>query len=140
MWLYLLIISLAVVLLSYWIGFSVLSQVLEDHGFYPGDDGRWHRDDEETEEPDFTYCLKASVCEAFRVGDDHLPAWATQTKEIDVILSTPPRVVLHRPDGTTATAQEGDYVTLFTQDHVGIVRAKDLAENFVKVQVLEVNE
>ena len=63
------------------------------------------------------------------------PSLGNTNKKIDVILSTPPRVVLHRPDGTTATAQEGDYVTLFTQDHVGIVRAKDLAENFVKVQV-----
>ena len=54
MWIRIAIIAIAVVLLSYWIGFSVLSQVLEDHGFYPGDDGRWHRDDEEEEEPSFT--------------------------------------------------------------------------------------
>ena len=113
------------ILLSYWIGLSVLSEVLEDHGFYPGTDGRWHHEDDTAdEEPTFTYCLNESVCEA---------------KELDVILSTPPRVVLHKVDGSTATAHEGDYVVLFMKNTAGIVTAKEMEEHFVKIQLQEEN-
>ncbi|WP_417293626.1 hypothetical protein [Dysosmobacter sp.] len=140
MWFRILAISCAVILLSYWIGLSVLSEVLEDHGFYPGTDGRWHHEDDAAdEEPTFTYCLNESVCEAFRVGDTAIPTWATNTKELDVILSTPPRVVLHKVDGSTATAHEGDYVVLFMKNTAGIVTAKEMEEYFVKIQLQEEN-
>lgn len=140
MWFRILAISCAVILLSYWIGLSVLSEVLEDHGFYPGTDGRWHHEDDAAdEEPTFTYCLNESVCEAFRVGDTAIPTWATNTKELDVILSTPPRVVLHKVDGSTATAHEGDYVVLFMKHTAGIVTAKEMEEHFVKIQLQEEN-
>lgn len=140
MWFRILAIFCAVILLSYWIGLSVLSEVLEDHGFYPGTDGRWHHEDDTAdEEPTFTYCLNESVCEAFRVGDTTIPTWATNTKELDVILSTPPRVVLHKIDGSTATAHEGDYVVLFMKNTAGIVTAKEMEEHFVKIQLQEEN-
>ena len=138
MWVWLLGIAVAVVALSYWIGFSVLSQVLEEHGFYPGDDGKFHHvDDEEEETPVFTYCLRNAVCEAFRVGDIAVPDWAATSPEVDVVVSKPPRVVLHKPDGTTVKAQDGDYIMLFDDNHVGIIQAKDLDEHFVKVQLQE---
>ncbi len=140
MWFRILAISCAVILLSYWIGLSVLSEVLEDHGFYPGTDSRWHHEDDTAdEEPTFTYCLNESVCEAFRVGDTAIPTWATNTKELDVILSTPPRVVLHKVDGSTAIAHEGDYVVLFMKNTAGIVTAKEMEEHFVKIQLQEEN-
>lgn len=140
MWLRILTISCAVILLSYWIGLSVLSEVLEDHGFYPGTDGRWHHEDDPAdEEPTFTYCLNESVCEAFRVGDTTIPTWAINMKELDVILSAQPRVVLHKADGSTATAREGDYVVLFMKNAVGIVTAKEMEKHFVKIQLQEEN-
>lgn len=140
MWIKLLLISVSVIGLSYWIGFTILSRVLEEHGFYPGDDGHFHRKEEKEEEPVFTYCLKDSVCEAFRVGDESIPMWATTTPEVDVLISSPPRVVLHREDGTTVTAPEGDYIMYFGGDRVGILKESDLQENFVKIQVQEETE
>ena len=137
MWIRLLVIAVVVILLSYWIGFSVLSQVLEDHGFYPGDDGKFHHVEDEGDVPVFTYCLRDSVCEAFRVGDATIPDWATTCSEVDVVVSKPPRVVLHKADGTTVNAQEGDYIMLFDNNHVGIIPAKDLNEHFVKIQLQE---
>lgn len=136
MWFRIFVIAAAVVALSYWIGFSVLSQVLEDHGFYPGRDGKFHNKNEDPK-PIFTYCLKDAVCEAFRVGDENVPSWATTSPELDVVVSQPPRVILHKEDGTMVNAPEGSYIMLFDGKQIGIVPAKALNENFVKVQLQE---
>lgn len=139
MWLHYLALAVAIIVVSYGISVWSFSAFLDDQGIYQGEDGRFYSrliDDAEDAPPTFTYTLQESVVEAFRVGDTMLPAWV-QEDGIDVIISKPQRVVLHRADGETVTVPQGDYVVRCHDGTYYWLTAKEAKDVLVKIEVGE---
>lgn len=139
MWLIYLGFAVAIIGISYGLSVWSFNEFLYDQGIYQGDDGHYYcrwTEGEDPSPPDFTYCLKSGVLEAFQVGNDVMPAWAVKTPEIDVIVSEPRRVVIHQQDGA-AIVKEGEWVIRFPDGTIGLMHTDDISKSLVKIKIEE---
>lgn len=81
-----------------------------------------------------TYCLKESIFEAFQVGSDTIPEWAMRD-DIDVILSRPPRVVLHGKEGNTFTAKQDDWIVRMSNGSICCLSDQAMQSWYVKIRI-----
>lgn len=139
MWLNYLILAAAIIVVSYGISVWSFSAFLDAQGIYQGDDGRFYSrriEDEEEPPPTFTYTIQESIVEAFQVGSDVLPSWVREDG-IDVIISNPQRVVLHRQGGDTVTVPQGDYVVRCHDGTYYWLTAKEAEQTLIKIEIGE---
>ena len=136
MWGYLFISAVIIILVAWRIAVFASERALEGYGFQrpkTQDD-----DDETSKNGQFveTYCLKDTVYEAFQVGAPVIPQWALN-ESMDIIVSLPPRVVLHDPSGEDVTVLAGDYVVRNSKGGIGCISKAELEKHFVKVAIAE---
>lgn len=112
------------------VGYTV-DYVLDERGFQ----NRNALLQDATDKPTFTYCLKASICEAFLVGSEYLPEWAKRS-DMEIVISPEPKVLLHTDDGIRV-ASEGTYILLFEDGKVGVASSEEMHKNFVKINAEE---
>lgn len=140
MWLHYLALAIAIIGISYGLSVWSFSAFLEEQGIYQGEDGRFYsrrfEEEEETVPPTFTYTIQESIVEAFQVGDTMLPSWV-QEDGIDVIISKPQRVILHRQGGEVITVPHGDYVVRCHDGTYYWLTAKEAKNVLIKIEVEE---